>query len=116
MAVWLSCMLLSCVCVGLFPLASSCCAVIRPHCLLWSGGLAVGVWQLSIAWAPSMSVTATKSATLLHAAVGTVSLEPASQSSSCALSRTSNAPGLTSFGVEQPGPETSQQSPLHAVQ
>src|SRR5687768_4122502 len=100
MAVWEFCIVLSCAAAGRLPFASLCEAESRPHFFVGSGAFTVVVWQISIADATSLAVTATKSATVLHAAGATASDVAASQSSLKPLLRTSNAPGLTSVGLE----------------
>src|SRR5688500_13013123 len=105
-------MLLSCAALGTVPFARSCWPLMRPHFFCGRGGFAVVVWQMSMAWATCVAVTALKSATDAHAAGATVSELAGSQSSSTPLFSTSNAPGFTRAGVELHGPEASQQSPV----
>src|SRR6185503_9690404 len=75
----------------------------------------VVVWQMSIACATWVAVTAVKSAVVAHEPVGVVSLVAASQSLFTPSPTTSSAPGLTSLGDGQFPLATSQQSPLHVV-
>src|SRR5512134_2916566 len=101
---------------GLPPLASLYSAVSTPHFFWGMGGFAVVVWQRSMALTMSSGKTALSFCAVLHAGGATVSLVFASQSSSTMLPTNSKAPGLISFGLEQPSAALSQQSPLQIVQ
>ena len=71
---------------------------------------------MSMAEATSAAVTLANFCAGEQAVGATVSEVAGSQSSSTPLLSTSNAPGLTCDGLEQPGPGESQQSPLQVVQ